>query len=189
MPTNKLWLEHTERAAWDSVEALREKLLKAEGRLQALAQGIHSVPQLLDALDLAKQKYAPGAKDHASVVAQLLSVIERQQSELEAAKAPEPTQVSFVSARPLPRPRLDSDELDVPARGHADDEADLSAFAQAMQRRGTAEEATRDLNRLLSLAEHKLDDLTELEGPALREAAVELAILAARISAASKQRG
>ena len=26
MPTNKLWTEHTERAAWQSVEALREKL-------------------------------------------------------------------------------------------------------------------------------------------------------------------
>ena len=48
MPTNKLWIEHTERAAWDSVEALRERLLKAESRLQALATGVDRVPQLLD---------------------------------------------------------------------------------------------------------------------------------------------
>jgi hypothetical protein len=56
-----------------------------------------------------------------------------------------------------------------------------------MQRRGASAETGRDLNRLLSLAEHKLDDLTELEGAALREAAVELAILAGRIYGASKR--
>src|SRR5688572_11476943 len=51
MPTNKLWIEHTERAAWDSVEALRERLVKAEARLQALAPHVHQLPQLLDALE------------------------------------------------------------------------------------------------------------------------------------------
>jgi hypothetical protein len=56
-----------------------------------------------------------------------------------------------------------------------------------MQRHGVGAEPARDLNRLLSLAEQKLDDLTELEGAALREAAVELAILAGRIYGASKR--
>jgi hypothetical protein len=37
MPTNKLWIEHTERAAWESVEALREKLLEADKRIERLA--------------------------------------------------------------------------------------------------------------------------------------------------------
>jgi len=57
-----------------------------------------------------------------------------------------------------------------------------------MQRRNdeAAAEPPRDLERLLSMAEHKLDDLTELEGPALREAALELAILAGRIYGVSR---
>ena len=189
MPTNKLWIEHTERAAWDSVEALRERLLKAESRLQALAAGVDRVPQLLDLLGEAKQRYAPDAQGHDDIVTQLLARIERLQGELDAARAPAPTVVSFA-ASPL-RPRLDSEDLD--AGPHArttgeDDEFDLAAFAQTMQRRNDSAgaELGRDLNRLLTLAENKLDDLTELEGAALREAAVELAILAGRIYGASR---
>src|SRR3954470_13035770 len=83
MPTNKLWIEHTERAAWDSVEALRERLLKAESRLQALAAGIDQVPRLLDLLDEAKQRYAPDAQGHDGIVTQLLARIERLQAELD----------------------------------------------------------------------------------------------------------
>jgi len=188
MPTNKLWIEHTERAAWDSVEALRERLLKAEARLQALAAGVERVPQLLDLLDEAKQKYAPDARGHDEIVAQLLARIERLQAELEAAKTPEPTQVSFVS--PVPRPPLDSEDLEESSRrgGEDDDDFDLAGFTQTMQRRSdeAAAEPPRDLERLLSMAEHKLDDLTELEGPALREAALELAILAGRIYGVSR---
>jgi len=188
MPTNKLWIEHTERAAWDSVEALRERLLKAETRLQALAAGVERVPQLLDLLDEAKQKYAPDARGHDQIVAQLLARIERLQLELQAAKTPEPTQVSFAS--PVPRPPLDSEDLDESPRrgGKDDDDFDLAGFTQTMQRRNdeAAAEPPRDLERLLSMAEHKLDDLTELEGPALREAALELAILAGRIYGVSR---
>jgi hypothetical protein len=185
MPTSKLWLEHTERAAWDSVEALRERLLRAESRLQALASGVGRLPQLLDVLDEAKQKFAPEAQSHDEIVVQLLKRIERLQGELEATPTHEPQRISFVA--PPARSRLDSEDLDAaPRRRSADDDFDLVDFAQAMQRRGDSAEPTGDLNRLLTLAEHKLDDLTELEGAALREAAVELAILAAKIYGVSK---
>jgi len=119
-------------------------------------------------------------------VAQLLARIEKLQGELESPKLPEPTQVSFAT---LPaRSRLDSEDLDEPGRLRgADDDSELTDFAQTMQRRGASTEPGRDLNRLLSLAEQKLDDLTELEGAALRDAAVELAILAGRIYGASKR--
>ncbi len=184
MPTSKLWLEHTERAAWDSVEALRERLVQAETRLQALASGVARLPQLLDLLDDAKHKYAPGAASHDEAVAQLIKRIERLQSELDAAHASSKP-VSFV-VQPA-RERLDSDDAEVAPRRRADvDDFDLADFAHTLQRRGETGEPTRDLNRLLTLAEHKLDDLTELEGAALREAALELAILAAKIFGASK---
>ena len=55
MPTNKLWIEHTERAAWDSVEALRERLLKAESRLTALASGVERVPDERAGIGLAER--------------------------------------------------------------------------------------------------------------------------------------
>jgi len=152
-----------------------------------LANGVERLPQLLDLLDEAKRKFAPDAQAHDEIVAQLLARIERLQAEAGAAKTPEPTQVSFVA--PPARARLDSEDLDERPRGGADDDEydfDLSAFVHTMQRHGEGAEITRDLNRLLTMAENKLDDLSELEGAALREAAVELAILAGRIHGASR---
>ena len=186
MPTNKLWIEHTERAAWDSVEALRERLAKAEARLQALLPEVDQVPELLSELDKAKQAHAPDARGHGEVVAKLVVLIERLQSEREQAKPPEPMVVSFA-AQPSARPRLDSEDLDEPEQPDEDD-LDLAAFTHTMQRRFEREppDASRDLNRLLAHAEATLDDLTELEGGALREAAVDLALLCARIYGASR---
>jgi hypothetical protein len=185
MPTNKLWLEHTERAAWDSVEALRERLAKAEARVQSLLAGAPRVPELLDALEQAKLKYAPQADGLDAVVRELLALLERQEGELQRAKAPGPTVVSF--AAPPPRPPLDSEDLEQPLRGAPEDEDfELSGFTNAMRRHSRTLEPVRDWERLLALAETKLDDLNELEGGPLREAAVELAILAGRIYAASR---
>jgi hypothetical protein len=191
MPTNKLWIEHTERAAWDSVEALRERLLKAEQRLQALAPHVDRLPELLDALEQAKQKLSlPGAPPD-GVVTALLARIDAHQGELSAARAAATTVIDFGS--PPPRPRLDSDELDGPPSDPLEDEPDVvDDFTRAMRRHESAArpegELPRDLNRLLALAETKLDDLTELEGGALREAALDLALIAARVHAASRSK-
>ena len=189
MPTNKLWIEHTERAAWDSVEALRERLLKAEQRLQALAPHVDRLPELLDALEQAKQKLSLDGAPLDAVVTSLLARIDAHQGELSAARVASTTVIGVAS--PPPRPRLDSDELDGPP-------SDLDApdvvddFTRAMRRHESAArpdgELPRDLNRLLALAETKLDDLTELDGGALREAALDLALIAARVHAASRRK-
>jgi hypothetical protein len=156
-----------------------------------LASGVPRVPELLDRLDDAKQRHAPTALSHDEVVTQLVSRIESLQSELEAVKA-QPTIVSIAPAAPAPlgRARMDSDDLDQPtrSRNHDEDDLDLTSFTQAMQRRSESAgaEPPRDINRLLSLAENKLDDLNELEGAALREAALELAILVGHIYGASR---
>jgi hypothetical protein len=122
------------------------------------------------------------------VVSELLTRLEALQAELAAAKTPEPTVVSFGA--PVSRPRMDSEDLD-PADADAEDDPDIGNFTQTMRRRheAGAGELPRDLNRLLELAEQRLDDLAELEGATLREAAVDLAILAARIHEASRGKG
>src|SRR3954453_4805442 len=48
MSTNKLWLEHPERAAWESVQAIREKLKQSEKRLQAMSPPVEGWERLLD---------------------------------------------------------------------------------------------------------------------------------------------
>jgi hypothetical protein len=191
MPTNKLWIEHTERAAWDSVEALRERLLKAEQRLQALAPKVDRLPELLDALEQARQKLSLDPAPLDEIVTSLLTRIDAHQGELSAARAAATTVIDFGA--PPPRPRFDSDELDGPPSDRFEDTPDLvDDFTLAMRRHESAArpdgELPRDLNRLLALAETKLDDLTELEGGALREAALDLALIAARVHAASRRK-
>jgi hypothetical protein len=191
MPTNKLWIEHTERAAWDSVEALRERLLKAEQRLQALAPHVDRLPELLDALEQAKQKLSLDRAPPDEVVASLVARIDAHPGELNAARAAATTIIDFGSLPP--RPRLDPDELDEPPSDRFEDAPDLvDDFTRAMRRHESEArrdgELPRDLNRLLALAETKLDDLTELEGGALREAALDLALIAARVHAASRRK-
>jgi hypothetical protein len=120
-------------------------------------------------------------------VVELVAELERLQAELSQSKQQPPTVVSFAPAPA--RPRMDSEDLDPQLRSRVDDEdLELSAFTQGMQRRFQAQEPARDLNRLLALTENKVDDLTELEGAALREASLDLALLAAKIYAASRGR-
>jgi hypothetical protein len=51
MPTNKLWIEHTEKAAWESVQALRDKIAEAERRIERLGPPVAAWQPLLDELD------------------------------------------------------------------------------------------------------------------------------------------
>jgi len=186
MPTNKLWLEHTERAAWDTIHALREKLSKAESRLQALVPGVARAEELLDRIESAKLKYAPEATSHAAVVAELVVHIERLQAELASNQAP-PSAINLALS--LPRPPLESDELPERYGDSLDDDLDaLTRFARALRRKAecTQPGGAHDIERLLQQAEDRLDEMSETDGVALRDAAVELALLAARIYSLSQ---
>jgi len=186
MPTNKLWLEHTERAAWDTIHALREKLSKAETRLQSLVPGVAHVPELLDQLESAKLKYAPQAASHAAIVTELLAHIERLQSEV-ASNQSSPTVIKV--AVPLPRPPLDSDDFPEPHGHRLDDDLEaLARFTRALRRKAelTQPRGAQSMERLLQQAEDQLDEIGETEGVSLRDAAVELALLAARIYSLSR---
>src|SRR5262245_17599749 len=82
MPTNKLWIEHTERAAWESVEALREKLADAEKRMQRMAPPAEGWRGVFDALERAGQQYALPGTSYADWLSGLLERLE--QTELRA---------------------------------------------------------------------------------------------------------
>jgi hypothetical protein len=186
MPTNKLWLEHTERAAWDTIGALREKLLKAENRLQALVPGVARVEELFDLLDATKLKYAPQAAGHAAVVEELVAHIEQLRAERASNLLP-PSMVT--GAGPLPsfpfdwgdHPECEPDPLD-------DDSEALNRFTRALRHKAERSDPSgpNDMERLLQQAEDTLDEMSEADGVALRDAAVELALLAARIYAVSR---
>jgi phosphoglycolate phosphatase-like HAD superfamily hydrolase len=71
MPTNKLWLEQTERAAWESVEALRQKLLDADKRIERLAPPVEGWPELLAVLDAAREQHGLSSGNYAALIREL----------------------------------------------------------------------------------------------------------------------
>jgi hypothetical protein len=73
MPTNKLWIEHTERAAWESVTALRRELAKTQLRVEQMAPPIEGWQKLFDAIDEAKERHALTGETYADVLRALLA--------------------------------------------------------------------------------------------------------------------
>lgn len=73
MPTNKLWIEHTERAAWESVTALRRELAKLQRRIDQMAPPIEGWQKLFDDIDAAKEKHGLTGETYAEFLRALLA--------------------------------------------------------------------------------------------------------------------
>ena len=195
MPTNKLWLEHTERAAWESVEALREKLLEAEKRIERLAPPLEGWLELLAALDAVKEERALRSNNYAALIRELHEHVTTVDANARATAGELLREREKRSVPALPRaPRFDSaDEL--PAALMADeDEYESGAGAQFLRglwRRYRAH--LREANRvspdsLLLAIEGQVDQLAELDEPELPEAALTLAVLAMRLEHEARKR-
>jgi len=200
MPTNKLWIEHTERAAWESVEALRDKLADAEKRMQRMAPPVEGWREVFDALEEAGRRHALPGATYAELMASLLERVESAQArarsledELSRARESQLTVAAIDSTRvePLrevPRDYLDDDDLDPSPR-----EARSRSFARffsAVERRYRSQlrdGARGDLDALIAAIEGKIDDLADLDEPELADAAVDLAALAMRLEREAKR--
>jgi hypothetical protein len=179
MPTNKLWLEHTEKAAWESVQALREKLADAERRMQRLAPPTGGWQALLDALDAAKTELGLSAETYAQLLSELVSESKRAHSERRAIERElndlrsQSLMREITTTPSARRPRLDS--------GIDDDVRPLTPpreeiLVKFMRRYEAAQrEAHGDLEELFESLDGKLADLADLDERALPDAALELA--------------
>ena len=189
MPTNKLWLEHTEQAAWQSVDALREKVVLLEQRQQRLAPPVDNWRELLDALDAAKNEHAIGGDGYGSMIRGLIERITRAESrvrELEQAPPP-PTPVAvslegptFRGSRRAPPSVEDEDEDErdaAPEGAPVAGEARLFREIRARYQR-LVHERGRDPQGLLADIEARLDELPDLDPGELADAAADLAALA-----------
>ncbi len=184
MPTNKLWIEHTERAAWQSVDALREKLALAEQRQQRLAPPVEGWRELFDALDTAKQERALAGDNYAAMLRALLERVataEERVRELEHAgpTVATPITVALEPSRPqvvsTARALRDDDENDDDARppGEARLFREIHGRYQRLVR-----ERERDAAGLLADIEERLAELPDLDPGELADAAADLAALA-----------
>jgi hypothetical protein len=180
MPTNKLWIEHTERAAWESVTALRSELAEANKRLERLTPPVEGWPSLLAALDAAKEDHALGGKTYAEILRGLVDRLALADARLRAA------QEGLARAHlPLaPQPAASSTNVRQPSSPPPSDEApDFTAmarrFVKAMQRRY---ESTADrpvgVDEALAAISSKIDDFGDMDEIELADAAVDLAVLA-----------
>jgi hypothetical protein len=196
MPTNKLWLEHTERAAWESVEALREKLLEAEKRIERLAPPVEGWPELLAALDAVKEERGLSSSNYARLIRELnerMAAVDAsaRSTEAELTRERERRSVPVASARAA---RFDSSD-ELPEALLADeDEYESGAGAQFLRSlwrgyRAHVREASRVSPDSLVLAiEAEVDQLAELDEPELPEAALRLAVLAMRLEYEARKR-
>ncbi|HEV8247033.1 MAG TPA: hypothetical protein VGP93_14750, partial [Polyangiaceae bacterium] len=117
MPTNKLWLEHTEKAAWESVQALREKLAHLEKRIERLAPPAAGWQALLDELDAAKAELGVSGESYAQVLSELLSLAQNDRARLrvleqEVADLRSANLVREVTSAPRSSPRAAFDSVD-----------------------------------------------------------------------------
>lgn len=186
MPTNRLWLEHTERAAWESVQALRQKLATAEERLQRFAPVKETWQSIVEALDHArndlnvqKERYSEIAH---TLVAELRAArVERDQlaADLEIARSssPAPAPVSLRHAYDENAAVIEDALSDA---GAADDAAKgFRAMWEQYTRDAGALAGKRKLALTRKALERHLEELEELDD----SAPAELADQATRIGA------
>jgi hypothetical protein len=185
MPTNKLWLEHTERAAWQSVQALREKLVEAERREERLAPPVEGWRELFAALDSARSEQSIPGESYAELLRGVLSRLRDAEERLRTAeqasqkvpppaKAPEPLRSSTRSQRAPFRPGWEADDdPDEPARG----ERRLFGEIKARYAEFVRDRVGFDPAAVLADAQARLEDLPGLDPAELFDVAADLGAL------------
>jgi hypothetical protein len=195
MPTNKLWLEHTERAAWQSVQALREKLVEAERREERLAPPVEGWRELFAALDSARAEQNLSGQTYAELLRALLNrarASEERVRELEQATQKGP---ALVLAAPAPRAASRSRRERIPPGWEGDDEPDEPARGE---RRLVGEIKSRyaafvrdrtgfDPSAVLSDVQTRLEELPGLDAAEVFDTAADLGALALLLSRGSDE--
>ena len=187
MPINKLWTEHTEKAAWESVQALRDKIAEAERRIERLGPPVAAWTPLLDELDRARGELELQDEDYVGVLRVLLERAARHEKRLEQLEREQRTrqseQLFDVTAlmRSPGREFIDDDDDTQPQPRRA------SQVQRELERRRRELLADRalpdDVEALLLLIDAKVADLEEAEGVALSEAALDLGVFALALAA------
>ena len=81
MPTNRDWLEHTERAAWDTVQSLRRQIEEERTRVARLAPVRENLQRILEVLDVAKTEHGIVAERYADLVDALSAELRKYKEE------------------------------------------------------------------------------------------------------------
>lgn len=194
MPTNPLWMEHTEKAAWETVRALREQVEEERARADRLLRLEPTLPRLAELLDEARELLDLEAQAPAVVLEQVLARLrklseERRTLERELAARP--------PASPAPsRPQAPPSVPEAAASERGRKPSALRWFASQLERRRRerAEEegpepARGSLAEVAAQVEGRLRELVPLPyaPSALRTAALDLGLAALDLARAARR--
>jgi hypothetical protein len=189
MPINKLWTEHTEKAAWESVEALREKIADAERRIERLGPPVAAWQPLLDELDRARGELGLRDESYVDVLGLLLRRAAYHQErvaqlEREREQRAQQSEQKFDVTELMRRPRRESLEDDDDSLTHSSRVMRVERDLERRRRELLADHALPDdVEALLRLIDAKVADLGDAEGLALSDAALDLGVYALALAA------
>jgi hypothetical protein len=183
MPTNRDWLEHTERAAWDTVQSLRRQIEEERTRVARLSPIRENLQRVLEVLDAAKAEHGIAAERYVDLVDALSAELKKYKEErdrLAERLDVEKRAVHDVGQR-VEVIRLGPTETRQRAPGtawFAERVADLRREQLDAQRTSTRP----SLDRLIAGVEAKLEELEDAPRSEIVAIAVELGALALRIA-------
>jgi hypothetical protein len=175
MPTNPLWVEHTERAAWDTVEALREQIERERQINARLTRLSPLLPKLARALDEARHELGLTSDDDAVVIAGLVERVRQLSRTKEAIEH----QLEERS-RELERMRGAAD-LALAQTAPTEERASALRWFTGLIAKRAQKSPVRpklDSERLVRALEHKTDELAGSRPDELLELAVDIGYLA-----------
>jgi hypothetical protein len=182
MPTNPKWVQHTERAAWDTVKTLRQKLEEERSRIARLSPVRQSWSRMIDALDDARGRHAIEAEAYPEILERLITLLDdatRVRNEHDRRLDRPPPEEQIVQVVPVASQRRDpSDDFDDEIDGYAERVHQGVSKLEAPDRSSKA----RSVERLVARAEMKLEDLEGAEPGAALDLAVEVGALALAIA-------
>jgi hypothetical protein len=189
MPTSREWLEHTERAAWDTVQSLRRQIEEERARIARLTPVRESWQRIIEILDVAKAENDITAEHYADVVDALAAALRRSkeerdqlsyklEAEQKAARSVE-QRVQVVAVDTSESPRRSGR-----VQWFADKIAALRRERAALLRGRKAP----SLDRLVAALEAKVDELEGATTSEMARIAVDLGALALRIAEHAEHR-
>ncbi len=178
MPTNPLWVEHTERAAWDTVQSLRAEIQRERARLDQLLQLQPLLPKLSAALERIASARGISERDPIAIVEAIESALAEKPAEPPPApKAPEPAPMAAEV-----RPKREQN-LSHPVRW----------FARMLEREQRSLGAERerpdpaDRPRLIRELEARVATLRAAGAAELFETAIQIGSLALRLARVARR--
>jgi hypothetical protein len=167
MPTNPEWLEHTENAAWDTVQTLRAEIQRERQRVERLTRLTPGWQKLLDSLQRLREEHAIAPEDPAEIVDALATKL-RKGAEVHS---PEPAPPART---PEPPPRKAS--------------APIGWFSRLIESDTHEEPAPEGHAQVVRALERVIDDMAHAAPHEREKLAVEIGKLAFSIARASRRR-